>query len=629
MLKTWKLNLKQICVLLPKKDLFIWSFFAALPFLLLIFSPGSFEGFERALLDFKVRIDQKFLHTGKETDLVILGIDSRTLEKAPYKWPWPSSYWAELLEKIDSRYQPAVFLIDIYFQADQQNVESIEVLAAEMKRNGKTGLVGIFEESLGIAGTELKVFPPIKALRESAAYWGISQQPIDSDGTVRTFVLSDFRLDKKHISYEFLKFTGKLSELSLPQMRKHSTIFRFKARENSAEIFSLQDAIDGQISLEQLKNRQLLIGPNAPILHDYHKTPVGVLTGPELVANSIGTLAGQRFQLLYESFWLQFIFVFAGIFWALLCFTERFGGKWSVVVFAGAGLFILLLGASFLVGVQLPIASTLLAYVIFSAINLTIYRFNQIALVRNSLHEAEVCGNIQQNFFPAQGLKTDSGIEIEGFCQPYQYAGGDYFDFFELPDGNIFFFLGDVSGHGISASMTTTAAKSIVSIHREKGEISITELFEDINMAIRHLSDRKIMMSAVSGLIFPRERKIKLYSAGHLPAYLAQKGSVKEFPIPGMPLGASKRKHRCGFTEFDLPQSGHLVMYSDGVVEAVNWQNQLFSFENFRKLLAEKVAPTTRGTIDTIFSALRKHSEGRSFQDDVTILVINFSNCVN
>jgi serine phosphatase RsbU (regulator of sigma subunit)/CHASE2 domain-containing sensor protein len=629
MLKTWKLNLKQISILLPKRDLVIWSFFAALPFLFLIFSPGSFEGFERALLDFKARIDQKFFHTGKETELIILGIDSRSLEKSPYKWPWPSSYWAQLLERIDSRYQPAAFLIDIYFQADQQNVESVEVLAAEMKRNKKTGLVGIFEESLGIAGTELKVFPPIKALRESAAYWGISQQPIDSDGTVRTFVLSDYRLDKKHISYEFLKFTGNLPDISLPALKKVSTIFRFKARENSSEIFSLQDAIDGNISREQLLNRKLLIGPNAPILHDYHKTPVGVLTGPELVANSINTLNSARFQVLYESFWLQLFFVIAGIVVALICFTDQLGGNLSVVLLVGAVFFCLLLSSSFLVGIHLPIASSLLSYVIFAAINLIIFRFNQIALVRNSLHEAEVCGKIQQNFFPAQGLKTKTGIEIEGFCQPFQYAGGDYFDFFELPDGNVFFFLGDVSGHGISASMTTTAAKSIVSIHREKGEISITELFDDINMAIRHFSDRRIMMSAVSGLILPQEKKIRLYSAGHLPAYLAQKGAVKEFPIPGMPLGASKRKHRCGFTEFDLPQNGQLILYSDGVIEAVNWQNQLFSFENFRKLLGEKIEPTPMGTIEVIFSALRKHTEERSFQDDVTILVINFVDCEN
>lgn len=629
MLKTWKLNLKQFAALLPTRDLILWLVMAGLPFLLLIFAPSVWQPIEQQFLDLKTNIDQRFLHTDKSDELVILGIDSTTLTDAPCKWPWPGSYWAQLLKKIDENYQPKVILIDIFFQNDQQDPSNLELLAAELKRNGKTGLVGIFEESAGIAGNELKVFPPLKILRNNAAFWGISQQPLDADGTVRTFVLSDFRLNKNHVACEYLKHSSAFSLKNLPKLKKHSAFFRFKARQNSARILSLQGAIDGTIPPEQLRNKEIIIGPNDQILHDYHKTPVGVLTGPELVFNSIATLRSGNFQIQYQSLLLQFVFVGLGIIFALSCFNDYFKQNFVASIVVGLLYFLILLIGSFMVSIQLPVAASMLAFMFFAAINLLLFRFIKIARIRDSMHEAEICGRIQQKFFPAQALKTEYGIEIEGSCLPFQFAGGDYYDFFTLPDGKIFFILADVSGHGISAGMITTAAKSIVSIHGEKEEFSVTDLFHDINLAIRHMSDRRIMMSAVAGLIDRETGKIKLYSAGHLPGHLVINGAVEEFPIPGMPLGASKKTHRSGFVEFALPQNGQLVFYSDGVIEAVNWQNQMFGFDNFRALLAEKATDNARGTIENVFCALRKHCEGRSFQDDVTILVINFSNSLN
>ncbi|MFZ5953176.1 MAG: SpoIIE family protein phosphatase [Candidatus Rifleibacteriota bacterium] len=631
MLKNWKLKLKQFSTLLPARDLVVWSLVAAFPVFLLIFYPALFSPFESAVLDLRARFDQAFLHRQPVSDGVILGIDSRTLESAPHKWPWPGSYWAELLKKIDEKYQPSSMLIDIFFQDDVQRPAMIQTLAEELKRNRKTGLVGIFEESLGVAGTELKVFPPLKALRNEAAFWGISQQPIDSDGSVRTFVLSDYRIDQKHIALELWRHAnpGAQPPFELPPIKKHSAVFRFKARELSAPILSLADALDGSIPLDHLRNKMLLIGPNAPILHDYHKTPVGVLTGPELVFNAVETVKSGNFQLLDPNNFRQFFMIALGMAFALFCFFDCFERHFAVSIVVGLIYSTALLLVSFKTTFYPPVASSIIAFVWFSGLNLLIYRFIRIAEVRNSLHEAEICGNIQKKFFPAAGLKNDSGIEIEGFCLPFQFAGGDYYDFIELPDGRIFFILADVSGHGISAAMITTAAKSIVSLHVEHPDFSIESLFTDINHAIRRMADRRIMMSAVAGLVDTKAGKVKIFSAGHLPAHLVCQGEVKEFPIPGLPLGSSKKPPKPRSIEIDLPQTGQLVFYSDGVIEAVNWQNQMFGFENFKKLLASITASKPDQIIEKIVDCLRQHTEERGFQDDLTILVINFSNCKN
>ncbi|MEW6708987.1 MAG: SpoIIE family protein phosphatase [Candidatus Riflebacteria bacterium] len=631
MLKNWKLKLKQFSTLLPTRDLVGWSLVAAFPVFLLIFYPALFSPFESTVLDLRTQLDQAFFHRQPVSDSVILGIDSRTLESVPHKWPWPGSYWAELLKKIDEKYQPSSMLIDIFFQDDVQRPAMIQALAEELKRNRKTGLVGIFEESLGVAGTELKVFPPLKALRNEAAFWGISQQPIDSDGSVRTFVLSDYRIDQKHIALELWRHANPDAKprFELPHIKKHSAIFRFKARELSAPILSLADAIDGSIPVDHLRDKMLLIGPNAPILHDYHKTPVGVLTGPELVFNAIETVKGGNFQLLDPNGYRQFFIVLLGMAFALFCFFDCFERHFVVAIAVGLIYSVVLLLISFKTTFYPPVASSILAFVWFSGLNLLIYRFIRISEVRNSLHEAEICGNIQKKFFPATGLKNDSGLEIEGFCLPFQFAGGDYYDFIELPDGRIFFMLADVSGHGISAAMITTAAKSIVSLHLEHPDFSIESLFTDINHAIRRMADRRIMMSAVAGLVDPETKKVKIFSAGHLPAYLVCRGEAQELQVPGLPLGVSKKPPRIGLLEIDIPQAGQLVFYSDGVIEAVNWQNQMFGFDNFKKLLASLVVSKPGEMIEKVVESLRQHTEERGFQDDLTILVINFSNCKN
>jgi hypothetical protein len=85
--------------------------------------------------------------------------------------------------------------------------------------------------------------------------------------------------------------------------------------------------------------------------------------------------------------------------------------------------------------------------------------------------------------------------------------------------------------------MITTAAKSIVSLHIERDDFSVENVFSDINLAIRKMSDRRIMMSAVAGIIDRQNSKLSIFSAGHLPAHLKIGNSVKEFPLPGNPYG--------------------------------------------------------------------------------------------
>jgi serine phosphatase RsbU (regulator of sigma subunit) len=247
--------------------------------------------------------------------------------------------------------------------------------------------------------------------------------------------------------------------------------------------------------------------------------------------------------------------------------------------------------------------------------------------IRQSLHEAEICGKIQQQFFPGKTLKHKNGIVCAGKCVPYQNAGGDYYDFFELKNGKIFFFLGDVSGHGISASMITTAAKSIVMHKSLEEDLSLNELFIELNKVLCSMTKRRMMITAVAGLIDTRENKLQMLSGGHLSPILNTEKGFEELVLSGgIPLGIAKRLKVAKIREYDLPEKGFLVLYSDGIIEGVNWKNEQLGFDRFNEIVADMPVDTDSETvISKLYEELDKHVEGRPYEDDVTFLVINFN----
>ncbi len=98
-----------------------------------------------------------------------------------------------------------------------------------------------------------------------------------------------------------------------------------------------------------------------------------------------------------------------------------------------------------------------------------------------------------------------------------------------------------------------------------------------------------------------------------------------EIPLPGLPLGVSKKKRPVSMREIDIPENGKLFVYSDGIIEGLNWENQMLGYETFNRLVAElPPGQSCELDVDSLIEDLRRHSQGRNFEDDVTILVVDF-----
>ena len=78
--------------------------------------------------------------------------------------------------------------------------------------------------------------------------------------------------------------------------------------------------------------------------------------------------------------------------------------------------------------------------------------------------------------------------------------------------------------------------------------------------------------------------------------------------------------------EIDIPENGKLFVYSDGIIEGLNWADEMLGYDAFYRLVAELPdGQKCEQDVSDLLSRLTVHAQGRSFEDDVTLLVIDFS----
>ena len=623
------LKLRSLKMLLPSRDFItataVWLVISAL---LVIFNSLT-TPFDNRLKDLKIKFNASYVKATIPADILLLSIDSETLATAPHKWPWPQSYWAKLLRRINDEGQPKAVIIDVYFQTPESDDDTeLKVFAETIGDTGRTGLVALYEEIVTNFGRQLKFVPPHKLLRRNAAFSGLSQQPIDEDGKIRSFLLRDMRIDCRHIAWELL------DKIDMPVAHKNELMRRDKAvalldfatSETGVSQLSIKQLLEDDLHFEYLKDRIVVIGATAPVLHDYHQTPLGLITGPEIICNTIVTLGAGHFQLLGDSLTRRLLYYLAGTLLALLIFSDFFRDNVRQMVFLWFALPVLLFFLSFLPLEHPPVILTWFGYTVAASIIFILLRFIEISELRQQLLEAEICGTIQKNFFPAENLVDPRGLTCYGRCIPQKDAGGDFYDFFKLADGKVFFMLGDVTGHGISASMITTAAKTVVILESEKENFDLQNLLQEIGYTIFSMTNKRRMMSAVAGIIDLENRKLVLASAGHLPSVMKLGATATEHPLPGLPLGVAKKKRPMSIKEIPIPENGKLFIYSDGIIEGLNWANEMLGYDTFYKMVAELPdGQSCEKDVDDLLAQLKVHAQGRNFEDDVTLLVLDFA----
>jgi len=236
------------------------------------------------------------------------------------------------------------------------------------------------------------------------------------------------------------------------------------------------------------------------------------------------------------------------------------------------------------------------------------------------LSEMEMALTIQRTLFPTGNL-TVGTVEISGRNEMTQAVGGDYFDYFTLAGDRAVVLLGDVSGHGVSAALVTAMAKAGFHLLFERYPADPRQVFEQMNLQMYEILRRKKMMTCLCGLIDLKNQTMQMLNAGQsFPVMVADNGSPQLCELVSNPLGVLKKGK---FAESTIPLTGiGIVLYSDGLIEALNADGQMFTYDRFQQAAATALNQLQATPAQTIFQTVRQFTGSIPWNDDATVVII-------
>jgi phosphoserine phosphatase RsbU/P len=236
-------------------------------------------------------------------------------------------------------------------------------------------------------------------------------------------------------------------------------------------------------------------------------------------------------------------------------------------------------------------------------------------------HEIEIASQIQKTLLP-KSLPNLPDVAVAGSTLSCHSVGGDCFDVIELGGGRHGFFVGDVSGKGISAALLATLLQGVF-FTTAAMDISLPGVFSRVNQYLCERSGEDRYATVFYGIL-DKMGRFEYVNAGHVPPLLRRKSGALEglgsanFPV-GMFVEAEYQSAR-----INLDTGDFLVIYTDGVSEACNLQNELFEEVRLRAIVEKFAGENVTELAESIREGMKAFTQGAPQSDDVTILVIQY-----
>lgn len=229
---------------------------------------------------------------------------------------------------------------------------------------------------------------------------------------------------------------------------------------------------------------------------------------------------------------------------------------------------------------------------------------------------------IQQDLLPLSH-HTFNGVTVAAGISTSSEICGDFFDYFAIGGGKLGLLIADVSGHGVQAGMVTTAAKASLHTLLSMGVTTPSGLLAGMNNAILATARRSLLMTCLIACIDTEQNTLTIANAGHNFPYLARDRG-KELQMldttVGFPLGF-ERGHQYPETCTPFDPGDALFMYTDGIVECVNADDEELGYERFSALLQKGMESCATHQLHGALLAGAVLFTGTTvFDDDVTTL---------
>jgi len=237
--------------------------------------------------------------------------------------------------------------------------------------------------------------------------------------------------------------------------------------------------------------------------------------------------------------------------------------------------------------------------------------------------ELRIAGEIQSSLLPPPLSAAErQRVDFSAFIKPAREAGGDLYDGFFLPDGRFFTLVGDVSGKGVSAAVfMALAAMAVRTLARKLSDPG--ELLAQVNLLLCERNETMQFVTACAVFFDPANGELTWANAGHpLAAVISASGVLTWLEGPrAAPLGVFEETKFVTQRHVLAPHDT-LLVYSDGVSEAMDAHSSLFGSEKIQQCLAGGMISDSAQTVERVVAAVLSHQGDAAQADDITLVAL-------
>ncbi len=240
--------------------------------------------------------------------------------------------------------------------------------------------------------------------------------------------------------------------------------------------------------------------------------------------------------------------------------------------------------------------------------------------------ELDVAAQIQSSMLPCifPAFPGKKEIDIYATMNPAKEVGGDFYDFFMVDDRHLAVVMADVSGKGVPAALFMVIGKTLIKDHTQPGK-PLGEVFSDVNNLLCDSNSEGLFITAFEGVLDLETGEFFYVNAGHEVPYINRAGEgYQPYKVrPGFVLaGMEDMRYKEG--SLILQPGDRIFLYTDGVPEATNRENELYGNERLYRILNQNKDRTPKELLPEIKADVDLFVGEAPQFDDITMLCLEY-----
>jgi sigma-B regulation protein RsbU (phosphoserine phosphatase) len=238
--------------------------------------------------------------------------------------------------------------------------------------------------------------------------------------------------------------------------------------------------------------------------------------------------------------------------------------------------------------------------------------------------ELSIARDLQMSMLPATFPEVE-GVEIAAVSTPAKEVGGDFFDFIDMGEHKLGLVIADVTGKSVSGALVMSSSRSVFRMLSEE-ELTVGEIMVRANRRIKKDIKTGMFVALLYAVFDAKGGTLSLCSAGQTQPILlsAETGEAKIVETAGdtFPLGILEDADYQE-TTLELTPGDKLIFYTDGIVEEMNEDKEIFGFERLLEAVQEARSMNADSLLKEIIERVSGFSGGVAQHDDLTVIVLN------